>query len=462
MNKCILLGLTMLLGIACKQSTATSTPVTRENLDGFWEQQGEGELVAFEDSVVTFYDRNRFACFPSWNMTRADFNSKITAIKVINDTTFTNQEGYTIFTYHKLATPPNVCKELTSKQINSHTYNFETLWHTFNEQYAFFKERNVDWAALKTKYQQRFTDTTPAFEFYTVLAEMVGELQDDHSTVEVPDAFEAQWETLHPETDSIAYKPMIKEKIQTTYLDAVRRYNGGQITWGRIDTDIAYIQFNGMDGLADYQTTNGDVYWTKAAESDDYQKDLIDGTHKITHRILTALKDTKACIIDLRFNSGGYDQVGLAFMSHFIDQSYEVFTKKRTFNGSFAGQQTINITPAEDPYLKPVFILTSPYTVSAAETTLLATMNFPNFSRVGSATNGAMSDMLFKELPNGWMYSLSNEVYESMTQQSYEVTGIPPTYEIPYPRDTATLFRNIYNEFTTTDSAIEKVKELMQ
>jgi C-terminal processing protease CtpA/Prc len=162
----------------------------------------------------------------------------------------------------------------------------------------------------------------------------------------------------------------------------------------------------------------------------------------------------------MRFNGGGYDQVGLAFLSHFIDKEYDVFKKKRRLDDGFAGEQTVTIEPSQNSYLKKVYILTSVYTVSAAETAILATLNFPNFEIVGSHTNGALSDVLVKELPNGWEYWISNEVYESTSGVVYEVTGIPPNHTIEYPRDEDEFFKSIHNELKTNDRAIEKVLEL--
>ena len=56
----------------------------------------------------------------------------------------------------------------------------------------------------------------------------------------------------------------------------------------------------------------------------------MEGTHYIADKIVKDIENTKSCIIDLRFNRGGYDLVSLAFLSHFINQEYDVFKKKKT------------------------------------------------------------------------------------------------------------------------------------
>ncbi len=139
---------------------------SKAELNGFWGQQGEGEIVEFNDSLVIFYNSSSFNCYPYWKMDREEFNTGSPTVQVVDETTLTNQEGYTILTYKKIDQPSVICTDLTEEQINSNSYNFETLWYTFNDQYAFFKEREVDWGAIKTRYQAKFTEETSPFEFY--------------------------------------------------------------------------------------------------------------------------------------------------------------------------------------------------------------------------------------------------------------------------------------------------------
>lgn len=53
-------------------------------------------------------------------------------------------------------------------------------------------------------------------------------------------------------------------------------------------------------------------------------------------------------------------------------------------------------------------------------------MALPNVTRIGTPTYGVLSDMLEKHLPNGWSFSLSNEVYLAVDGKLYEGLGIPP------------------------------------
>ena len=57
--------------------------------------------------------------------------------------------------------------------------------------------------------------------------------------------------------------------------------------------------------------------------------------------------------------------------------------------------------------------------------------SLPQVTHIGEPTNGALSDVLEKELPNNWEFTLSNEVYRDANGQAFEAVGIPPTIAVP-------------------------------
>ena len=76
----------------------------------------------------------------------------------------------------------------------------------------------------------------------------------------------------------------------------------------------------------------------------------------------------------------------------------------------------------------------------------LSSMELNNLKRIGSHTNGAISDALEKTLPNGWYFSLSNEIYSDVNDNYYENIGIPVDFELNYPEDRQTFFRSVAND----------------
>ena len=77
-------------------------------------------------------------------------------------------------------------------------------------------------------------------------------------------------------------------------------------------------------------------------------------------------------------------------------------------------------------------LLTSGLTASAAEIFVLSLMNHPRVTRVGEPTSGILSDVMERHLPNGWMVTLSNELYRAVDGELYEDRGIPPHVDIRF------------------------------
>jgi C-terminal processing protease CtpA/Prc len=98
---------------------------------------------------------------------------------------------------------------------------------------------------------------------------------------------------------------------------------------------------------------------------------------------------------------------------------------------------------SENPYTKPVYLLTSQQSASATDMMALSSMEITQLKRIGSHTNGAISDALQKTLPNGWHFSLSNEIYTDNNGKYYENIGVPVDFELNYPEDRQTFFRSV-------------------
>ena len=132
-------------------------------------------------------------------------------------------------------------------------------------------------------------------------------------------------------------------------------------------------------------------------------------------------------------NGGGHDAVALAIASRFAG-TRRVFGSKRAFeNGHRTTQQDLIVEPADGPrYQGRVAVLTSSETASAAEVLTLAMRSLPQVTLVGEATMGIFSDELFRSLPNGWEFSLSNEIYLAPNDELFEATGVPPDVFSPF------------------------------
>jgi C-terminal processing protease CtpA/Prc len=57
----------------------------------------------------------------------------------------------------------------------------------------------------------------------------------------------------------------------------------------------------------------------------------------------------------------------------------------------------------------------------------------PQVQTMGESTNGIFSTVLPKQLPNGWLLTLSNERLTDAQGYIYEGTGIPVDVASPFP-----------------------------
>jgi C-terminal processing protease CtpA/Prc len=173
------------------------------------------------------------------------------------------------------------------------------------------------------------------------------------------------------------------------------------------------------------------------------------------------LPQAKSYILDLRFNGGGKDAVALDILNHFSNKEKLAYTKKARIEKGFANPQKFKIIPSKNHFSGNVYLLTSHLTASASEILVLASLANSNFKRIGSTTEGIFSSTLDKELPNGWEYELSNEVYQDLNGKNYENIGISADYQLEYSTNKDLFLDQLSTDLKNKkDTAIELAIEL--
>lgn len=151
----------------------------------------------------------------------------------------------------------------------------------------------------------------------------------------------------------------------------------------------------------------------------------------------------------------------MAILNHFsVDEKF-AFTKKVRIEEGFSIPQKFKIIPSKNHFNGNVYLLTSHLTASASEILVLASLSNSNFKRIGSTTEGIFSSTLDKELPNGWEYELSNEVYQDLKGENYENIGISADYQLEYSTNKDTFLDQLSIDLKNKkDKAIELAIEL--
>jgi len=436
-----LLSLILLFCVSCKKESA----LEEISQNGIWMQLGYGKIFEIKNDSVKIFDICKAGC----QLYEHSSLSSIGEIESFSSDSLTVRKNIKTYKFVKLKDLPESCHQVDLNPFDPE-YNFEILWNTFNEQYCFFENRNVDWSEIYDIYKKRISKQTSELEMFLTFDEMLNLLNDGHVELEAPKSLEDTLTNLGNNSENIEL-----EKPRINRFDLA---------------DEIALQINAMWLFAYYDIPKdlplnefGALYSQEMDKRTFQRQDEIDGANLLMDTIINEVKHADALIIDLRFNTGGKDEVGLEIIGQLVDEKYKVASKKAKLETGFTNHQNINLESRTPNFKKNVFILTSSITASAAEIAVLATLSNNRFLKLGSNTEGAFSDGLDKRLPIGWEYTLSNEVYEDLEGNNYEGIGINPDIDLNYPKEKGALLNFLLDQLNTSgDAAIEKVFDIQK
>lgn len=426
-----------------------------------WVQQGYGRKLQLADSNYTYLNFDNFGCKV---LVKGEFDGRFRVVSYNGSSLVLNPGGIVNYIFKPLKTPDTLCtKSRTDK--GSQEENFEIFWQTFRDNYAFFKERNVNWENVYRKYSPLVKGMSTDAELAAILREIVDNIKDDHIRLEIP--IPRPQQPLATNKKTSRSKNEILTDLEKNYLISSKSYNNGTIKWGILkDNTTGYIVITDMNNFASYapELSNDpakfNAQYEKIKDSKTPLKqfdDELQGVDQVMKLILADLYKTSSIVIDLRFNGGGYETVALKLLSYFINEPKSVLSIQAKAPNGFTPLQKYVLKPDSNATNKKVYLLTSHNTASAAEIFALAAMSYKNIVKIGSPTAGIFSEILWKELPNGWEFSLSNEVYRNSRGKSFEGTGIPVQYNMAYPLDRASFYDSFYTEKLFSDRALERI-----
>lgn len=451
------------LGLTLLGFSISAQKIPKSLTNTIWLQQGYDRIVAIKDSTYAYYNINSVTCKP---VAEGDFKGRFKLISLKNKLLVLNPGGIVNYSFTPLISLPSSCIDKTKKGL-SYEKNFQIFWETFNNNYAFFKERGVDWKAIHDEYLPKVQNIKTEKEFAGILKEIIEKMKDGHIRLDLPDSLKEKPSQVQVVNGSVRSKSTLLSDLKKNYIKGLRSYNGGVVQWGFLkDTKTGYILITDMDHFADYvpeekqNSKEFGILYNKISESKTPQRmfeDEAEGVKKIMNKVLYDLEGSSSVVIDLRFNGGGYETVALKLLSYFVQSQKKVISIRAKTREGFTSKQNYTLYPDDKPYQKPVYLLLGPNTASAAEIFALGTLDYPNITRIGSRTSGIFSEILWKELPNGWEFSLSNEIYTDRKGKTYEGAGIPVTIEMDYSRNRTDFYKSFYLNEIFKDKALDKV-----
>ena len=279
---------------------------------------------------------------------------------------------------------------------------FEDFWTTYNNEYANFEERGVDWDAIYTQYRPQVNLNTTDDELFEIFKQMLWPTGDAHIKLIAPNRkifTPNKYYEYHFEDELFDL-----DLIKTKYLKSNFQENGyGYNTYGRIGK-VGYIHMQWItDNLAEFAD------------------------------ILESFSDIDGLIIDLRHNGGGDFTWAFSEFGPLTNETRYAY-RSRTKNGpgknDFTDWFEWNMVPGGEYFDKPLVLLTDRYTISAGERATLGLKTLPNLIHMGDTTNGASATIISRELANGWYYTVMPQEIEFRDGISYEASGIPPDVRV--------------------------------
>ncbi|MEE9426674.1 MAG: S41 family peptidase [Paracoccaceae bacterium] len=318
---------------------------------------------------------------------------------------------------------PAVCTDSAERAPDDPEWNFEVFWNAFADHYPFFDLYDVDWDARYAEFRPQVSAATTQDELFEIFRGSVHGLEDGH-------VFFVDHENRRghsPET-GVPWGDQLDDAraVAMGYLsDTVIGVNATGLSYGWLEGGIGYIRLAHMGADVGFGST-GAASARGAIET-----------------AAGALADAKGIIVDIRFNGGGDDSISLAYAGGFTDQPVQAFTKVTQTLAGFTEPFKALTQPNGTVFLgQPAILLTSGYSASAAEIFTMAMREFPQVTVVGQATAGAHSDILTRNLPNGWEIGFSHQIYRTPDGTVYEGPGLPPDQEREFDSEGFTMGRD--------------------
>ena len=285
--------------------------------------------------------------------------------------------------------------------------NFEAFWSLYNERYALFGVKHVDWDGVYKVYRPKVKAKTSRDQLYQIFGEVIRLLNDVH--VKVEDLHTGR--VIQSGGRSIGTGPF---DIGVFSLDLIASTYASKGLEARVDDNF---RFGWLKGGIGYVHIGAFDYPTSS-------KSAID-------EIVETFDKARAVIIDVRQNGGGDDKVGQLIANRFASKRRLYMTVAERIRGTdknaFAKPVNWYIEPAGPKQFKgPIMVLTNSRSISAAENFVLAMRAIPQALIVGETTAGVMADVDDVDIGDGWEFSVPTNLFRDAHGVSWEGIGLVP------------------------------------
>ena len=292
------------------------------------------------------------------------------------------------------------CENLIVKpaESNLNVEDFEAAWERVNAVYPYLDLKEINWDSIYYVYKPR-AEQSEGDEFYKVLLDMMGELQDMHVHIKTEGGLLIQtYQSPRWVKDKDAYDPV----IVSNYFDKELRVTGeGNIEYEILPGNIGYI----FIGSFNVKYINIPFY-----------------------EALGFVKNTDALILDTRHNNGGATQNAEIVVSRFI-------TSQLDRPAYYQLGEPVQLTPLEPEgpfqYVKPTVVLINGVCISAGDYFPEMMKQISTVTIVGDTTAGASASSSAEapaqyDLPSGKKILVGTSDLRRYDGLPWEWIGIEP------------------------------------
>lgn len=428
---------------ACQHNSATTIKPLPVQFNGIWQSNGYGYLIDASGGKFLGYNLTPDICLYDPVVVEAFeayANNQIVGGKLV-----ATQDGKQLYfsePFEDYRLHLNRVEELPvqcqTPPKNTQIDNFDTFASYMQTHYAFFKLYGVNWLDVVAQNRIKITKDISDKDLFNIFSDMLAPLKDAHLSLK--GYVDDELITYRPEQSLVGNATaIIAEKLNTSK-SKIDRKLFERYWFDDIKTDILNRQGE-MDAndLIQYGITSDDIGYMAMSSTYNYANKGLYNSAEDQAILSTTLdkaitlfnqQKAKAVIIDLSINFGGHSFPATDIAARFTDKKILAFSK-RAHDAKALSASPIYIVPTHKPsYLGAVYMLAANVTVSGGEEVVLALRSLPNVTFFGERTRGALSDILEKPLPNGWVLALSNEIYTDHNGIEWEGDGIKPDREL--------------------------------
>ncbi|HEX4251757.1 MAG TPA: S41 family peptidase [Pseudonocardia sp.] len=406
-----------------------------------WRSDGYGWIVTLTGTQARTYEVTAVSCMPEPPLEQIgqpgpDGTMQFGTKNVPTETLKWEQADRA--TLHLIGTAANVDllpvpglpASCSQRPANTPQENFDIFWQTFSENYnSFLRKKDVNWAASRAQFRPMVTDETRPKALFKILTDMITPLGDSHAYIQGPDGNDFAGKRPGTRDEDDVSRQDADSEVDAHLKDIgvtnIQTFAHNRIAYADLPSGRGYLRITGFE---DYKGSA-----TPSVDSSAELKQVLDTV--FTQARVSAWK---GLVIDVRFNTGGDDALGLQVAARLTNTPYLAYQKQPRDDPNDPSKhgrlQAVTVTPAAGAprYTGPVALLISDLTVSAGETFTEALLGRnPSPVRIGTPTQGVFSDDMSRLLPNGWSFTLGNEDYYAPDGKNYEGVGIPPNISEP-------------------------------